>query len=168
MDQETKGFLWLAGGCFWGVEAYISKISGVLKTNVGYANGHTEKPTYDEVCSGTTGHVETVYVEYDRQQLELSTLLHYFFTVINPTTLNQQGYDVGTQYRTGIYYEDIADKAVIEQIICQEQLKYEIPIVTEVLPLLNYYVAEEYHQKYLQKNPKGYCHINLNQTPDQL
>jgi len=168
MDQETKGFLWLAGGCFWGVEAYIEKISGVLKTNVGYANGHTENPTYEEVCSGTTGHVETVYVEYDRQQLKLSTLLHYFFTVINPTTLNQQGYDVGTQYRTGIYYKDIADKAVIEELICQEQLKYKIPIVTEVLPLLNYYVAEEYHQKYLQKNPKGYCHINLNQTPDQL
>ena len=153
--------IWLAGGCFWGLEAYMDKLDGVVYANVGYANGDTENPTYEQVCSGRTGHAEAVYVQYDPQKIDLATLLTYFFKVVDPTTLNRQGNDRGTQYRSGIYFKDAADFAVIERVIAAEQAKYSAKIVTEVLPLRNYYLAEEYHQKYLAKNPSGYCHINL-------
>lgn len=153
--------IWLSGGCFWGIEAYLAKINGVVETNVGYANGNTVDPSYEEVCSSTTGHAETVFVKYDPTRLDLSTLLTYFFKVIDPTILNRQGNDRGSQYRTGIYYKDLADKTVIERVIAREQQKYSKPIITEVLPLDHYYIAEEYHQKYLVKNPNGYCHIDL-------
>lgn len=153
--------IWLAGGCFWGLEAYMDKLNGVLYANVGYANGNTENPTYEQVCSGKTGHAEAVYVQYDPQKIDLTTLLTYFFKVVNPTTLNKQGNDKGIQYRSGIYYKDAADKVVIDQVIAQQQKKHMSNIVTEVLPLTNYYQAEEYHQKYLAKNPTGYCHIDL-------
>lgn len=153
--------IWLAGGCFWGVEAYIKKLRGVVSTNVGYANGNTKHPTYEQVVYHNTGHAETVYVEYDPLAISLTTLLTYFLKIIDPTSINRQGPDVGTQYRTGIYYQDVADKATIEQVLAQEQKKYDQPIVTEVLPLAHYYQAEEYHQKYLRKNPGGYCHIDL-------
>jgi len=153
--------IWLAGGCFWGLEAYVAKLNGVVNTNVGYANGKTEKPTYEQVCSGQTGHAETVYIQYDPMQIDLATLLTYFFKVVDPTSLNQQGNDRGTQYRSGIYYQDIADKAIIDQVVSQEQSQYVALIVTEVLPLRSYYIAEEYHQQYLANNPNGYCHIDL-------
>lgn len=153
--------IWLAGGCFWGLEAYLDKLSGVVYTNVGYANGNTENPSYEQVCYNNTGHAETVYVQYDPGQIDLPTLLTYFFKVVDPTSVNRQGNDRGSQYRSGIYYQDPADKAIIDQAIAQEQKKYSSAIVTEVLPLRNYYVAEEYHQKYLAKNPNGYCHIDL-------
>jgi peptide methionine sulfoxide reductase msrA/msrB len=153
--------IWLAGGCFWGLEAYLDKLSGVVYTNVGYANGKTENPSYQQVCYGNTGHAETVYVRYDPKPIDLATLLAYFFKVVDPTSVNRQGNDRGSQYRSGIYYKDPADKAIIDQVITQEQKKYSTVIVTEVLPLRNYYVAEEYHQKYLEKNPSGYCHIDL-------
>lgn len=153
--------IWLAGGCFWGLEAYLDKLSGVVYTNVGYANGNKENPTYQQVCYNNTGHAETVYVRYDPQHIELATLLTYFFKVVDPTSVNRQGNDRGSQYRSGIYYKNPADKAIIDQVIAQEQKQYSTVIVTEVLPLRNYYAAEEYHQKYLDKNPHGYCHIDL-------
>ena len=153
--------IWLAGGCFWGLEAYLDKLHGVVYADVGYANGNTENPTYEQVCYSNTGHAEAVYVQYDPQRIQLATLLTYFFKVVDPTSLNRQGNDRGIQYRSGIYYKDPADKATIEQVVAGEQKKYSAKIVTEVVPLRNYYVAETYHQKYLVKNPNGYCHIDL-------
>lgn len=153
--------IWLAGGCFWGVEAYLEKLTGVVFTNVGYANGKTENPTYKEVVYQNTGHAETVYVQYDPQAITLTTLLTYYLKIIDPTSLNRQGPDIGTQYRTGIYFLDPADKITIDEVLLREQQNHQIPIAVEVVPLVNYYVAEEYHQKYLQKNPGGYCHIDL-------
>lgn len=152
--------IYLAGGCFWGVEEYFSRIDGVVETNVGYANGHKENPSYEQVCTGTTGHAETTYIKYD-DHVSLRELLKKFFRIINPTLLNRQGGDIGNQYRTGIYYIDESDKDIITEIMEEEQKKYKVPIVTEVLPLSSYYPAEEYHQKYLKKNPGGYCHIDM-------
>lgn len=151
----------LAGGCFWGVEEFISRILGVVDTKVGYANGITKNPTYKEVCSGKTGHVEAVYVEYDEAILSLEKLLEGFWAIIDPTVLNRQGPDIGHQYRTGIYYLDINDEKNIIESRNKEQEKYKKAIVTEIEPLKCFYEAEEYHQKYLKKNPGGYCHINL-------
>lgn len=153
--------IWLAGGCFWGLEAYLDKLDGVVYADVGYANGNTENPTYEQVCYSNTGHAEAVYVQYDPQRIDLATLLAYFFKVVDPTSLNRQGNDRGAQYRSGIYYRDPADKTTIDQVVASEQKKYSAKIVTEVVPLRNYYVAETYHQKYLAKNPNGYCHIDL-------
>lgn len=158
---DNLGEIWLAGGCFWGVEAYLSKLDGVVYTNAGYANGQTESPTYEDVCFGGAGHAETVYVKYDSKQIALEKLLIHFFKVIDPTSLNKQGNDRGRQYRSGIYYKDAGDREVINKVINEEQANYAAPIVTEVLPLSNYYPAEEYHQDYLKKNPNGYCHIDL-------
>ncbi len=153
--------IWLAGGCFWGVEAFIKNVPGVLHTEVGYANGRTENPSYEEVCRNNTGHAETVYIKYNPGRISLDTLLDYFFRIIDPTLLNRQGHDTGTQYRTGIYYKDPADRTVIESYIGRKQKEYSGKIVTEVLPLSNFYKAEEYHQAYLDKNPNGYCHVDL-------
>ena len=157
--------IWLAGGCFWGVEAYFARISGVAETNVGYANGKTNNPTYEKIP--VTGHVETVEVSYNPQIISLDQLLTYFFGIIDPTIKNRQGPDTGTQYRTGIYYEDEADLAVIKEIVKEEQKKYDRPIVTEIKPLEGYFLAEDYHQDYLKKNPGGYCHIDLSKLPVQ-
>ncbi len=156
--------IWLAGGCFWGVEAYLKKIEGVINTTVGYANGNTLTPGYYDIPR--TGHSETVHVIYDPVKINLETLLKYYFTIIDPTLLNRQGPDKGTQYRTGIYYKDEEDLSVIKQAIKNEQNKYTNPIVTETLRLQNFYPAEEYHRNYLDKNPQGYCHIDLSIKPD--
>lgn len=152
--------IYLAGGCFWGVEKYLGSLPGVGGTDVGYANGKTEHPSYEEVCSGSTGHTEAVRVEYDPMKISLSHILHMYFDVIDPTSLNRQGNDVGSQYRTGIYYVNSEDEMVIRQSIARLQQGYEKPVVIEVKPLENYYLAEEYHQNYLDKNPGGYCHID--------
>jgi len=152
----------LAGGCFWGVDEYFSRKKGVISTKAGYANGIKENPTYNEVCTGRTGHAETVLVKYDEAVIGLTDVLEKFFKVIDPTILNRQGNDRGTQYRTGIYYLDEADIPVIEGFIESKRKEYSDPIVTEVLPLKNFFDAEEYHQDYLKKNPRGYCHIDLN------
>jgi len=151
----------LGGGCFWGVEEYFSRIPGVLNTKVGYANGTTTNPTYEEVCSGTSHHVEAVHIQYDEYSLPLIKLLDYYWRIIDPTLLNRQGPDIGAQYRTGIYYTDEKDAKEIQESLFEEQNRYSDPIVTETLPLENFYDAEEYHQRYLKKNPKGYCHIPL-------
>lgn len=165
--KENLRTIYLAGGCFWGVEAYISRLLGVAKTTVGYANGNTENPTYDEVCLENTNHVECVKVDYDNNILPLKKLLEEFFKIINPLTINKQGNDVGVQYRTGIYYRNETDKRIIISFINRKQGEYSQKIVTEVLPLNNFYPAEKYHQKYLEKNPTGYCHIDLTQLPNQ-
>ena len=159
--------LYLAGGCFWGVEAYMSRINGVYDVTSGYANGEGENPTYKEVVRGNRGFAETVHVKYDPKQVSLQKLLTDYFRVIDPTSVNKQGNDQGVQYRTGIYYTDAEDAEVIQQAVSEEQEKYSKPIVTEVLPLQNYYLAEEYHQDYLEKNPNGYCHIDLSILDEQ-
>lgn len=154
--------IYLAGGCFWGMEKYLAGIHGIVNTNVGYANGTTEKPTYEQVCRDNTGHAETVRLLYDPVKIRLEYILELYFKVIDPTSLNRQGRDIGTQYRTGIYYVDSADISIINECVKALQAEYDKPIAVEVLPLSNFYTAEEYHQKYLDKNPGGYCHIGRN------
>jgi peptide methionine sulfoxide reductase msrA/msrB len=151
--------IYLAGGCFWGVEKYMASVRGVVGTDVGYANGTTESPTYEDVCTGRSGYAETVRVDYDPALAPLGFLLELFYQVIDPTSLNRQGNDVGTQYRTGIYYTDPADLPIIKRSIAQLESHYDTPIVIEVGPLSSYVSAEGYHQDYLDKNPRGYCHI---------
>jgi len=164
--MEKLKEIFYAGGCFWGVESYFSRIPGVYDVTVGYANGTTEHPTYEEVCSHTTGHAETVHVVYDPELVSLRTLTEHFFCIINPVALNQQGNDVGEQYRTGIYYTEEEDLETLQAVMEEEQKKYTLQIVTELLPLQCYYLAEEYHQDYLEKNPGGYCHIDFSSLRD--
>jgi len=164
-DKNELNSIVLAGGCFWGTQAYISRLSGVAHTRCGYANGHTEFPNYESVCTGKTGHAEAVHVKYDPGLLPLNKLLHEYFKTINPTSLNRQGGDVGSQYRTGIYYVDESDIPIINEVMDEKQRNTAKPIVTEVFPLSCFYEAEEYHQDYLEKNPNGYCHVNLNLLP---
>ncbi|MBU3126443.1 peptide-methionine (S)-S-oxide reductase MsrA [Clostridium tagluense] len=152
----------VAGGCFWGVEAYISRINGIIETVVGYANGSKKDPTYNEVCTGSTGHAEACLISYDENIISLQKILNKFWGIIDPTVSNRQGPDVGSQYRSGIYYTDKVDLDIILKTKDEAQGKYNKPIVTEIQPLVCFYDAEDYHQKYLQKNPGGYCHINLN------
>ncbi len=155
--------IYLAGGCFWGMQAYFDLRKGIEETVVGYANGNTKNPTYEEVCTNTTGFAEVLHIKYNENEITLNKILEDFWRVIDPTLLNRQGGDTGTQYRTGIYYipGDEDDLDVINESLKKEALKYDKKIVTEVMPLKNFYPAEEYHQKYLQKNPSGYCHIDL-------
>lgn len=163
--DNIKGSLkeiYLAGGCFWGTEKYFSLVPGIVETEVGYANGITQNPTYEDVCYRNTGHAETVKVRYNPDKICLELILKLFYDVIDPTSVNRQGNDVGTQYRTGIYYIDKKDKDIILDSIKELQKSYTKPIAIEVMPLQNYYTAEEYHQKYLDKNPSGYCHIGRN------
>lgn len=160
-EEVSMKKIYLAGGCFWGVDAYFSKLPGVMVTVSGYANGKLKNPSYEDVKTGETGFAETVFVEYNPKILSLEDLLNHYFDIVNPITLNRQGFDVGTQYRSGIYYVDDTDLKVIEKFLAKEQKNYTEPIVTEVKKLKNFYEAEEYHQKYLEKNPQGYCHINL-------
>jgi len=161
-DAENLKEIYYAGGCFWGVEAYFSRIPGVYDVTVGYANGDTENPTYEEVCTKSTGHAETVHVLYDPQTVHLQTLTEQFFSIIDPLSVNKQGNDVGSQYRTGIYYTDQADVETLEAVMKQVAEKYDQkPLATELLPLVHFYLAEAYHQDYLEKNPNGYCHIDF-------
>lgn len=166
-DADLKT-IYLAGGCFWGLEAYMERVYGVADVVSGYANGKTENPTYDDVSHKNTGHAETLKVDYDPQRISLDQILNYYLKVIDPTSLNKQGNDVGTQYRTGVYFTDEKDKEVIEKKLSEEQKKYKDKIVVEVQKLDNFYEAEAYHQDYLAKNPYGYCHINLNKANEIL
>lgn len=151
----------LAGGCFWGVEEYMSRIKGVVETKVGYANGTKENPSYEEVCGKNTGHAEACYIVYDENLINLDQLLNKFWEIIDPTVINRQGNDIGHQYRAGIFYTDKNDLPVILKSKDEEQKKYSKAVVTEIEPLSCFYDAERYHQKYLKKNPGGYCHIKL-------
>ncbi|MBZ4668873.1 MAG: peptide-methionine (S)-S-oxide reductase [Epulopiscium sp.] len=151
----------LAGGCFWGVEEYFSRIPGVVETKVGYANGTVPNPTYEQVKTSATGHAESVYIQYDEHKINLEEILEKYWEIIDPTVLNRQGPDIGSQYRTGIFFIHPDDEEIIKKSKNEEQKKYDQPIVTEIKPLKSFYPAEEYHQKYLKKNPNGYCHIKL-------
>ena len=157
MRQE----IYLAGGCFWGTEHFFKQIRGVLNTEVGFANGFTENPTYKEVYTDKTGYAETVHIEYDGEIVGLEFLLNMFFKAIEPTSVNKQGHDVGTRYRTGIYYTSEEQLPVIRKVFDEQQRMLDDPIAVEVVPLKRFFVAEEYHQDYLDKNPDGYCHLPL-------
>ena len=151
--------IYLAGGCFWGTEHYFKQIRGVVNTEVGFANGRIENPSYVQVKTGATGFAETVHITYDPAVVSLDLLLDLYFKSIDPTSLNKQGEDEGTQYRTGVYYVDTEDLATIQAAFDKERSKQIDPLAVELLPLQNFYTAEEYHQDYLDKNPGGYCHL---------
>lgn len=151
--------IYFAGGCFWGTEHYFKQLRGVVDTKVGYANGNTDNPTYREVCTDKTGFAETVRVVYDPDVITLEFLTEMYFRAIDPTSVDQQGPDIGSQYRTGIYYKDDADKAEIRKVYDSMRQKLGSRMAVEFLPLKNFYYAEEYHQDYLDKNPAGYCHL---------
>lgn len=152
--------IYLAGGCFWGTAHLFSLVDGVEKTVAGYANSIVPDPTYKMVCTGDTRAAETVEVTYDDMKVGLSELLFIYFRSIDPVSVNRQGGDVGTQYRTGIYYTDQADLPVISAVVATIQRRNTQPLAVEVMPLSNFYPAEEYHQDYLYKNPDGYCHVD--------
>ncbi|TQR57696.1 peptide-methionine (S)-S-oxide reductase MsrA [Campylobacter troglodytis] len=161
--------IYLAGGCFWGVQAYFDLLKGVNHTEVGYANAKSESLdnlNYELVCSGLSDAVEACRVDFNEEILPLNSLLSRFFSIIDPTSINKQGNDIGSQYRSGIYSKDqnllkLVREFIATNIAPKLALKSSLPIATEILPLLNFTPAETYHQKYLQNNPKGYCHIDL-------
>jgi len=160
MSAENNEFAILGGGCFWCMEAVFKREKGIRAVTSGYAGGHTENPTYEEVCTGRTGHAEVVKVEFDPQIISFEGVLRRFFTAHDPTTIDRQGADVGTQYRSAILYRDEQQKATAERIVKELGDSYENPIVTEVVPLSRFYPAEEYHQDYFDKNPTaGYCRV---------
>ncbi|MBS6374721.1 MAG: peptide-methionine (S)-S-oxide reductase MsrA [Erysipelotrichaceae bacterium] len=157
-----KHVIYLAGGCFWGVEEYFSRLHGVTDTEVGYANADQKgELTYELVCQGTTNACEAVKVTFDDESISLREVLDAYFNVVDPTLHNRQGNDRGVQYRTGIYYVHDEDLTKIQARIALEQRRYQARIVTEVMPLMNFQPAETYHQDYLKKNPNGYCHIRF-------
>lgn len=153
--------IYFAGGCFWGTEHFIGLIEGVVRTEVGYANGSVTDPTYQQVYTDRTGHVECVKVTYDSSIISLSMLCRLFFRSINPLSINRQGDDCGTRYRTGIYWTDENDRNAVEQVYAEVELSYGEALAVEKGPLMVFYPAEEYHQDYLIKNPDGYCHLSL-------
>jgi methionine-S-sulfoxide reductase len=149
----------LAGGCFWGVEELVRKLPGVVDTTVGYAGGTLDKPRYEDVKTGRTGHAESLQIEFDPSKISYDDILDFFFRLHDPTTANRQGNDVGTQYRSAIFYADDAQRDAAERAIQRAQPKWPRPIVTEVVPFTNFFEAEDYHQDYLQRYPNGYtCH----------
>ncbi len=162
--QSNLSEIVFGGGCFWCTEAVFQRLKGVHSVESGYTGGNIKNPTYREVCSGLTGHNEVIRVKYDADTISLEDLLRVFFSSHDPTTLNRQGNDVGTQYRSGIYYSDEADRERIDQFIKDEATAlWSDPIVTEVLPLAEFYMAEEYHQNYYNQNGmQGYCQIIIN------
>jgi peptide-methionine (S)-S-oxide reductase len=156
--QPTLETITLAGGCFWCLEAVYDELRGVEDVVSGYSNGHVKNPTYRQVCDGDTGHAEVIQVKFDPAVISLGDLLDVFFTIHDPTTLNRQGNDVGTQYRSGIYYHTPEQQAVATAKVTEYQSLWRSPIVTEILPIQNYYPAEDYHQEYFVNNPnQGYC-----------
>ncbi len=152
--------IYLAGGCFWGVEHFLSLIPGISETTVGYANSDIASPSYEDLKAHRSAAAECVKTVYDEERISLKEILDLFFMTIDPTILDQQGHDIGHQYRTGIYYTDENDKALIEESLKELSEKYDRPLVIELLPLQNFTIAEDYHQDYLLKNPNGYCHVD--------
>ena len=150
--------IYLAGGCFWGMQKFLDQFDGVAETEVGYANGPDAAPSYEDVCR-SVGHAETVRVVFDEARLPLEKLLDYYFMVIDPLSVNRQGHDSGIQYRTGIYYTEESQLPAIQAVFLREQEKAGAPLAVAVEKLKNFFSAEAYHQKYLDKNPGGYCHI---------
>ena len=150
--------IYLAGGCFWGLQKFFDQFEGVERTEVGYANGPDAAPSYQEVCA-SSGHAETVLVEYDEKKIGLEKLLDCYFMVIDPLSYNRQGMDMGVQYRTGVFYTDEKQLPTIRKVFAREKEKVGRELAVLCEPLKNFVSAEEYHQKYLEKNPGGYCHI---------
>ena len=166
LDTNNLHEIYFAGGCFWGVEEYFSRAPGVADVVSGYANGTVADPSYEQVCSGATGAAETVRISFDPSVISLRTLATQLFKIIDPTSVNQQGNDRGTQYRTGLYYIDDADATVLQEVLAEVQRDYVAPLATELAPLDNFFEAEDYHQDYLRKNPGGYCHISFESLAD--
>ena len=158
ISEENMKTIYLAGGCFWGIQRFFDQFDGVISTEVGYANGPEEAPTYQDVCQ-SSGHAETVKIVYDENRVTLTDLLGYYFMVIDPLSVNKQGNDTGIQYRTGIYYTDEEQLSEAQQVYAAEEEKAGASLAVELESLQNFFTAEEYHQKYLVKNPGGYCHI---------
>ena len=158
--------IYLAGGCFWGLEEYFSRIAGVEKTTVGYANGQVESTNYQLIHQ--TDHAETVHLIYDEEKISLREILLYYFRVIDPLSINKQGNDIGRQYRTGVYYVREADRSTIEQVFAEQEEQLGQKLAVELEPLRHYILAEDYHQDYLKKNPTGYCHINVKDAEQPL
>lgn len=156
----------LAGGCFWGVEAYYKRLKGILDTNVGYVNGNIKNPTYEDLKKGKATHAEAVEIFYDENVITLEKILEHMFRIIDPTSLNKQGEDIGIQYRTGVYYKDLEDYKVITNFINKMNEKYDGRVVVEVEEEKGFYLAEDYHQDYLDVNPYGYCHVDLSLIRD--
>lgn len=150
-----------AGGCFWGVEAYFKRLKGVIKTSVGYIDGNIKNPQYEDLIAQRASHAEACEIIYDDKIINLLTLLEHLFRIINPYSLNKQGGDIGIQYRSGVYYQDEQDYKIIKNYITTLQSQTSQKIVVEVKKETAYYLAEEYHQDYLDKNPSGYCHVDL-------
>ncbi len=150
--------IYLAGGCFWGMQKFFDQFEGVIQTEVGYANGPDAAPSYQDVCKNI-GHAETLLIKYDESAISLAELLKFYFMVIDPLSVNRQGEDAGIQYRTGIYYTEEEQLPEIQSVYAAEEEKAGAKLAVELMPLKNFFPAEEYHQKYLEKNPKGYCHI---------
>ncbi|HXH95169.1 MAG TPA: peptide-methionine (S)-S-oxide reductase MsrA [Thermoanaerobaculia bacterium] len=149
----------LAGGCFWGVEELVRKLPGVIDTTVGYAGGTLDNPRYEDVKKGKTGHAESLQIVFDPSKITFGEILDFFFRLHDPTTVNRQGNDAGTQYRSAIFYHDDAQRVAAESAKQRAQPKWPRPIVTEIVPFTNFYEAEDYHQDYLQRYPDGYtCH----------
>jgi len=152
----------LAGGCFWCIEATFYEVSGIEKVVSGYTGGKTINPSYSEVCSGATGHAEAVQLTFDPKRISYEEILRIFFSIHDPTTLNRQGADIGTQYRSAIFYHNEEQKAVAEQVIQELNTTkvWNAPIVTEIAPFHEFYAAEDYHQEYFEKNPEqAYCQM---------
>jgi len=164
---EKLQVIYLAGGCFWGVEAFISRLKGVNQTEVGYANGRDLSPTYEKVCTGRTGHAETVKVTYNPKIISLDEILENFYGIIDPFSRNRQGNDIGTQYRTGIYWQEECQKDIVLKFLNRKQKETSKRIAVEAHAISNFYPAEAYHQKYLERNPQGYCHVDLNSIDDE-
>ena len=164
---EKQQVIYLAGGCFWGVEAFISRLKGVNNTEVGYANGRDLAPTYEKVCTGKTGHAETVKATYNPKIISLEEILENFFKIIDPYSLNRQGADIGTQYRTGIYWQEDSQRDIVINFLREKQKVSAKRIVVEAHAISSFYPAEAYHQKYLERNPQGYCHVDLNLIDDE-
>jgi len=157
----------VAGGCFWGVEEYFRRVQGIVDTKAGYSQGHKKDATYQEVCNQNTGHAEVVWLKYNSTEITLEKIAELLFRIIDPTTLNRQGNDIGSQYRTGFYLIDQEDRSIIEKFVSEKQKEYKKEIVVEIEALKNFIQAEDYHQLYLIKNPNGYCHVNMNALEEE-
>ena len=156
-----KKEIWFAAGCFWGAQKFFKLVDGVVRTEVGFVNGFVDNPTYEQVYKDDTGYAECVHIVYDPSLVSLQRLAELFFKIIDPLSLNKQGEDEGTRYRTGAYYYDVEDRAVLESVFRQVALDLGAPgLPVELGPVEKFYTADEYHQDYLDKNPGGYCHIN--------
>lgn len=148
-----------AAGCFWGVQFYFDQVPGVTKSVVGYTGGHTENPSYEAVCTHTTGHAEAVLLDFDPKQVNYETLCRQFFRMHDPTQLNRQGPDIGDSYRSAIFYFNDEQRQIAEQVKHESEPKFDKPIVTQIVPAAKFYLAEDYHQKYTERTGQGMCHI---------